>query len=291
MFTPLNRPACIHRICRYGGGSCNGTIDPRSSDRKAAEQTAARLAAIIEHSEDAIFSADLEGLILSWNRGAERLYGYAADEAIGKPISMLLPKGQPAEQPGILDRIRRGESVENYETTRRRKDGTVFAVSLTVSPVKDSQGNVIGASKAARDITAKLRAREILEQTVAERTASLTEALAQMEEFSYSVSHDLRAPVCAIRGFTEVALENHGTTMSPELRMLVERTGKRIEQLIKDILEYSRVTRAQLKLGPVCLDQLLPAIIREEPGLQAARWKSYRAGVGLAPLPRGFKAA
>jgi PAS domain S-box-containing protein len=163
-------------------------------ERFEIEQDAARLAAIVEYSNDAIFSTGFDGRINSWNRGAERLYGYSSAEIIGQSLTVLVPEGRAVEEREIIQRIRRGESVENYETQRRRKDGTLINVSLTVSPVKDSAGNVVGVSKVARDITDKVRAREILERTVDERTASLREAVAQMEEFSYSVSHDLRAP-------------------------------------------------------------------------------------------------
>jgi PAS domain S-box-containing protein len=115
------------------------------------------LAAIVESSEDAIISKDLQGIILSWNRGAERLYGYTADEVIGKPLSILAPPDQPDEQPGLLQRLRQGEQIEHYETVRVRKDGRRVDVSLTISPVKDAEGRVIGASKITRDITARKR--------------------------------------------------------------------------------------------------------------------------------------
>ncbi|HEX3505192.1 MAG TPA: PAS domain S-box protein [Xanthobacteraceae bacterium] len=123
------------------------------SERKRADQAAVHLAAIVESSDDAIISKDLHGIILSWNRGAERIYGYTADEVIGKPVTVLMPPDRVDEEPGILARICRGERIEHYETIRRRKNGTLIDVSLTVSPVKDYAGRVIGAAKIARDIT------------------------------------------------------------------------------------------------------------------------------------------
>jgi PAS domain S-box-containing protein len=254
------------------------------AEQKQAQESAARLAAIVEHSDDAIFSADVEGIIRSWNRGAERLYGYSAAEAIGQHIDVLVPGGYGDEQPRILDLIRRGQTVENYETSRRRKDGSVFRVSLTVSPVKDASGRIIGVSKVARDITEKVRARQILEETVAERTASLEQALAQMEDFTYSVSHDLRAPARAIRGIAEAAIEDYGNTMPAEVLGFIQRmsaSAQRMEQLIRDILDYSRVSRAEVKVAAVDLDELVQGIIRERPEMQPARARiDIRAPLG-----------
>ena len=119
-----------------------------------------RLAAIVESSEDAMVTKDLNGVITSWNTGAERLFGYNADEAIGKPVSILIPSDRENEEPAILQRIRSGERVAHYETVRRRKDGSRIDISLTVSPLRDVTGKVVGASKVARDITERKRAAE-----------------------------------------------------------------------------------------------------------------------------------
>ena len=121
--------------------------------RKRAEEAQARLAAIVASSDDAIVSKDVNGVITSWNSGAERLFGYRAQEAVGQPITLLIPPERLEEERGILERIRRGEVVSHFDTIRRRKDGTLFDVSVTVSPIRDSEGTVVGASKIARDIT------------------------------------------------------------------------------------------------------------------------------------------
>jgi PAS domain S-box-containing protein len=118
------------------------------------------LAAIIENSDDAILTKDLNGIITSWNPGAQRLFGYAAEEVIGRPVTILIPDERYDEESAILARLRRGERVETYETVRKRKDGTLIDISLTVSPLKDDAGNVFGASKIARDITDRRRALE-----------------------------------------------------------------------------------------------------------------------------------
>lgn len=238
------------------------------TDRKRGEETAARLAAIVEHSDDAIFSCDLSGNIKSWNRGAERLYGYTAAEAVGQYISVLLPETRQGEEADILKLIRQGQAVENYETLRRRKDGSLFHVSLTISPVKDQQGNVVGISKVARDITDKVRARDKLEQAVAERTASLKEAIAQMEEFSYSVSHDLRAPVRAMQGYANALTELYGGGLDARARDYLDRIARgssRMDRLIQDVLTYSRVAKDNLSLQPVSLPKLLEDIILHYP--------------------------
>ena len=116
-----------------------------------------RIASIVESSDDAIVSKDLNGIITTWNKGAERIFGYTAEEVIGKPVTILIPPDRQDEEPAILERIRRGERIEHYETVRLRKDGSRVDISLTVSPVRNAEGKIIGASKIARDITERKR--------------------------------------------------------------------------------------------------------------------------------------
>ncbi|WP_082312544.1 MULTISPECIES: PAS domain S-box protein [unclassified Chelatococcus] len=139
-------------------GAVNVLVD--ITERLHAEEAARRLALIVESSDDAIISTDLDGIVTSWNGGAERLYGYTAAEAIGQPVMILIPEDRPDEEPSILERIRRGERVDHYETVRRCKDGRLVDVSLTVSPIHDGAGRIIGASKIARDITDRRRGEE-----------------------------------------------------------------------------------------------------------------------------------
>ena len=134
------------------------------TDRKQAEQSRSLLAAIVDSSDDAIVSKNLDGIITSWNKSAERIFGYTAEEAIGQHITLIIPSDRHTEESDILARLRRGERVDHFHTVRRRKDGSLLDVSLTISPVRDSSGRVIGASKVARDITEQKRVEhELLE--------------------------------------------------------------------------------------------------------------------------------
>jgi len=160
-------------------GAVNMLID--MSEHQRAEQVSHRLAAIIESSDDAIISKDLNGVIATWNKGAERLFGYLEQEAVGKPITMLIPEQHRDEETRILERIRSGERIDHFETIRRRKDGSLVSISLTVSPITDGLGRIVGASKIARDITEQKRREEqigLLAREADHRTKNLL-ALAQ----------------------------------------------------------------------------------------------------------------
>src|SRR5580658_6249018 len=143
------------------------------------ERAAHLLSAIIDSSDDAIISKDLNGIVTSWNKSAERLFGYTAAEMVGQPITILIPIDRQDEEPRILSRLRRGERVEHFQTIRKRKDGSLLDISLTISPIKDMPGNVVGASKIARDITQQKRAEEELLASEA-RFRQLANAMPQM---------------------------------------------------------------------------------------------------------------
>ena len=160
-------------------GAVNMLID--LSEHTSAERVERRLISIVESSDDAIISKDLNGVIATWNKGAERLFGYFAEEIVGKPITTIIPADRNDEETGILERIRRGERIEHFETVRRRKDGQMVNISLTVSPVFDRSGKIIGASKIARDITDQKRREDqitLLAREADHRTKNLL-ALAQ----------------------------------------------------------------------------------------------------------------
>jgi PAS domain S-box-containing protein len=173
------------------------------SERKLAEERKAKLAAIVESSDDAIIGKDLNGIITTWNAGAERIFGYAAQEVIGQSVTILTPPDRVDEARGILDRIRRGERVHHYETVRRRKDGTLLDMSLSVSPIFDDSGNVVGASKVARDISERKRAEETLRaQDRALETARTELArvsrLTTLGELTTSIAHEVSQPLGAM---------------------------------------------------------------------------------------------
>jgi len=142
-------------------GAINMLVD--MTERQHADEVKEHFRAIVASSDDAIISKNLDGIIRSWNQGAERVFGYTPQEAIGKHVSILIPSDRLDEEPGIIDRIRRGIRIDHYETKRQRKDGSLIDISLTVSPIKNSRGDVIGASKIARDITERKRAEETKE--------------------------------------------------------------------------------------------------------------------------------
>lgn len=247
-------------------------------ERAETEQARAKLAAIVQSSDDAIISKDLNGTITSWNRGAERLFGYTAAEAIGRSVTILMPPDRMDEEPGILARIRRGESVEHYETVRQCKNGVRLDVSITVSPIKDDQGRVIGASKIARDITHRKRTEESLreaqaqladragqlEQAVAERTAELTATNSQLEAFIYSVAHDLRAPLRSMQGFSSVLVEEAGQALSKTGQNYAQRINQSaqfMDAMLIDMLAFSRISQQSLQLVPVSLHAAVTSVL------------------------------
>jgi PAS domain S-box-containing protein len=164
-------------------GAVNMLVD--LTDRQQALEYGQRLASIVESSDDAIVSKDLDGIITSWNRGAERLFGYTAEEVIGKPITILIPPDRQDEERDILRCIRRGEHVDHYETIRRRKDGSPIDISLTVSPIRNAVGRVVGASKIARDITDSRRAQERQDLLVNEIKHRIKNTLATVQAVAF----------------------------------------------------------------------------------------------------------
>jgi len=165
------------------------------TERKRAEQATRLLAAIVESSHDAIVSKSLNGVITSWNKGAERLFGYAAEEAVGQNITLIIPPERRHEERTIVEQLTRGERVDHFETVRMRKDGSLLDVSLTISPMKDASGRVVGASKLARDITERKRAEEALRQ--AQTDLAHASRLTTMGEFTASLAHEVKQPIAA----------------------------------------------------------------------------------------------
>ena len=258
-FTPYPTPL------RDGAGGIVGGMNMLLdiTERKQAEKAQARLAAIVESSEDAIISKDLNGIIVSWNRAAERLFGYTAAEAAGKPITMLIPSERLAEEPDILMRIKRGERIEHYETVRQRKDGSLVDISLAISPIVDSGGKIIGASKIVRDITERRQAEAALQdnQTRLEMALEAAEVAARAKDhFLAALSHELRTPLTPV--LITAALLREDETLPVEVRNSLEVIEQNIEmqaRMVDDLLDYSRVINNKLELavGPCNLREII----------------------------------
>jgi PAS domain S-box-containing protein len=382
-------------------------------ERKHADEAVAQLAAIVESSDDAIIGKDLQGIVTSWNAGAERMFGYAASEMIGLSITRLIPAARQEEEAEILGQIKRGESVRHFETVRVRKDGSTVDVSVAISAIKDLWGKIVGASKVVRDITesrrtetafaaSELRYRRLfetakdgilildaetgmvvdvnpflittlgfsheeflskaiwelgffrdiwaneekfaelkdkeyvryenlpletsdgrrievefvsnvylvngskvtqcnvrdvtarrqaeealrqlnasLEQRVIERTIQLEAANKDLEAFSYSVSHDLRAPLRAISGFSKIVLEDHAATLNADgLRYLnmVDQSARQMGRLIDDLLTFSRTGRQPLTVQTVNTTDIVNACLTDLKDMQENRHVTISVG-------------
>jgi PAS domain S-box-containing protein len=252
----------------------------RSESRRSNEQRL-QLAAIVESSGDAIIATSLEGIIQSWNKGAERLFGYAGEEVIGRPISLLLLPKREGEESALVARFAKEEPVAPFETVRRRKNGSDVDVSVTVSPIRDSRGDLVGASIAARDISdwkraeaAVLRAREVAEA-----------ANRELEAFNYSVAHDLRAPLRGIDGFSQVLLEDYGNSLDAAGQNHLRRVrdgAQRMGRLIDGLLALSRVTRVSIHSQRVDLSELARATAEQLKESEPERVVEFVIGEELA---------
>jgi PAS domain S-box-containing protein len=226
------------------------------TDLRRAEEMRERQAAIIDSSDDAIIGIvgkTLDGRITTWNRGAENLFGYSAVEAIGKPIQMLIPPDKESEEPEILARIGRGEGVEHFETVRVRKGGERIDVSVTISPIRDSTGAIVGASKIARDITQRKRSEEAFhEQAKALALAQLHSQQMQLkDEFFSHVSHELRSPLTAIRQFVTILTDRLAGDLNAEQDQYLEvvlRNVKQLQSMIDDLFEVSGIGAGKLRI-------------------------------------------
>ena len=226
----------------------------RRSQRRANEEavTRARLAAIVRSSDDAILSKNLGGIIESWNDAAARLFGYTADEAVGRPTSMLIPAERAEEEEAMLTRLRAGERIEHFETVRVRKDGTRIDVSVTMSPVRDGRGVIVGASKITRDIGDTKRLAEERERLLESERAARAEAERAgrlKDEFLATLSHELRTPLNAILGYAQLL---RGLTHDPDEMAegleVIERNARIQTQIIADLLDMSRIIVGKLLL-------------------------------------------
>jgi len=257
-----------------------GTIQ-NITERKQADETRARLAAIVDSSSDAIVGKTLEGIITSWNAGAERLFGYRAEEIMGQPSAMIIPPDRRGEEAEFLERLRREEGVEHFESVHVAKDGRRIEVSLSISPVRDAAGRLIGVSKIARDVTERkhaeaelLRSREAvqklnadLEQRVVQRTEEFLAAAAEAaranrakSEFLSRTSHELRTPLNAILGFGQLLEmeESFGAEPRGSVEQILH-AGRHLLSLVNEVLDISNAESGvmTLALEPVPVDRLI----------------------------------
>jgi PAS domain S-box-containing protein len=203
------------------------------------------LASIVESSTDAIVSKTLDGTIRSWNHAAEVLFGHTAQEAIGRSITLIIPGDRLREEEEIVRRIRAGERVDHFETVRVRRDGTAVDVSLTISPIRDEEGRVVGASKIARDISDRKQAEERIYALLAE----LREADRLKDEFLAMLGHELRNPMAPISNMLEILKRAKGDeTMIQQARGTMERQLGQLARLVDDLVDVSRITRGKLEL-------------------------------------------
>ncbi|HEX4792936.1 MAG TPA: PAS domain S-box protein, partial [Humisphaera sp.] len=212
----------------------------------------ARLAAIVESSDDAIVSKTLDGIITSWNKGAEHLFGYPAEEAIGQSILLIVPNDRHDEEAEIIRRLRIGEKIDHFETCRRRRDGHLVDISLTVSPIRDSTGKIVGASKIARNIGERKQFQREQERILeAERHArEEAQRLNRVkDEFLATLSHELRTPLNAVMGWAQLIAAGHMSAEDMvEAGRVIERNARTQKQLIDDLLDMSRIISGKLRV-------------------------------------------
>lgn len=231
------------------------------------EQKLALLAAIVESSSDAIISKSLEGIITSWNHAAQRVFGYTAAEVIGKSVSILIPPDRQEEEIHILERLKRGERVEHFETKRLTKDKRLLDISLTISPVKDPHGNIIGASKIARDITEQKKVeRQIRESEEALRIAhdELKKMEQRKDDFIRMASHELKTPITSIYGYAQLLLSMYDEPSVEKLQASgmiiksslhsIEKQVTRLSRLVSEMLDLSRIETGKLEMQKSTFD-------------------------------------
>ena len=234
--------------------------------KKAAEENQ-KLANVVESSDDAIITKSLDGRILTWNKGAEGIYGYSKMEVIGKNISLLAPPELKKEIEELIAKIKLKEKVHHYETLRIRKDGTLINISLTLSPVFDSSGKLIAISNISRDITEqKLAEKKLneyknsLEEKVEKRTVELAKSNAELEHFAYITSHDLREPLRMITSFLQLLERRYSDQLDQDAHEFIGYAvdgAKRLDDMTKDLLEYSQITSKDREFSQIDSEQIL----------------------------------
>ena len=248
------------------------------TERKRYQEAQARLASIVESSDDGIISLDPDGIIRTWNRGAEQIYGYLATEIIGKSVSLVIPAEHSAEKDGLLQKLNGGQRVHYLETVRLRKDGTTFDVGLTISPLFDSRGVVTGISSIIRDITERKQMEKALreaqtklqshaddlEKEVAIRTAAMRETIDSLEGICYHIAHDLRAPLRSLEGFSCLLLKSASSLLNDHQKEMLQRIAAsvvKMDHLTTDLLNYGRIGHISLPCSWEELDHIFRAVL------------------------------
>jgi PAS domain S-box-containing protein len=245
------------------------------SAQKRSERAAAERAAIVRSSEDAIVSKDLDGTVRSWNHGAERIFGYRADEIVGKPITTIIPEHLRDQEHDILKHLCRGEPIEHFETKRVTKDGRVLDVSVTISPIHDTTGRVIGASKIARDISEMKRA-----------TRALREADRRKDEFLAMLAHELRNPLSAVSNAVELLGLPGGEAHLEACRRIIGRQTAHLVRIVEDLLDISRITRGVVTLRSDTLNavSVIDRAVESVSPLVTSRRHELKISVPAEPL-------
>jgi PAS domain S-box-containing protein len=257
--------------------------DRQLEQETGGQNSAARfLAAIVESSDDAIVSKNLQGVIQSWNGGAERLFGYTAEEAIGRHVSLVIPADRMDEETQILARICANERVEHFETVRKRKDGRLIDVSLTISPIRDEAGHVIGASKIARDIGERKQA----EERIYSLLAQLQKTDRLKDEFLAVLAHELRGPLAPLKNMLQIMKSAEGNVeVLKQVQSTMERQLSHLVRLVDDLIDVNRIARNKIELR---LQQVELATVVQQ-SVEASRPLADIAGhelhVSLPPQP------
>ena len=276
------------------------------TESKVDEDYISHLAAIVEFSEDAIISKSLDGTIKSWNKGSEKMFGYTSAEMIGKNISLIIPPEFIKEEKNIIERVSLNEILDPYETVRMTKKGSQLYVSLTVSPLKDRAGNIIGVSTIGRDVTLRKkaeadlitanielafqneekekRAAELLiingELTIAEN--QLQEVNTELEAFTYSVSHDLRSPLRAVNSYAQILTEDYAGSLDDDGRKILENiqyNTKKMGALIDELLSFSRLGRKEIDRTEIDMNELVRTVLDN-----IKRTNDHHATIQVSPL-------
>jgi PAS domain S-box-containing protein len=250
------------------------------SARRDALEREINLAAVVDSSDDAIVGCSVNGIIRTWNSGAERLYGYSAEDAIGQSVRMLVPPELQAELQGMMEACLDGKNIRNVQTTRVAKDGTLVAVSISAAPIRSANGSVIGLSAIARDVRKQLRMMQALES----QTAELKRSNDELTQFAYVASHDLQEPLRMVASYTELLASRYQGQLDDRADKYIAHISEgasRMQRLIRELLDYARVGTRAKEMAPVDLAAVTQDVLRDLERLV----EGAQAEIAVSPLP------